>query len=363
MKIKTKKIIGLIVTLMQMVLLVPFVQANVASAQGEKRKMLVTAYYSPLPNQSVYIRGSYEADIRLNGRGTNGADGTQVYTGMLAAPKSYPFGTRILIPGLGVGEVHDRGGAIYAGRDYDRVDVWMGRGEEGLARALNWGARLIEGEVYWNPNQIEPGLSFSWVSAAIPARLLNRVQTTTLQNPAVFAKPITHSKEEVMELQEALMTFGYYHGEIDGDYDSDVTQAVLTFQIAEGVIPNVNSAGAGNFGPKTQETLKELLENYNAEVLKEKRRLEENKNYLKSGLGTAAEGQEVVVLQRMLWELGYYTSQLSGEYDEVTVDAVFEFQKDQGILDSEWDKGAGYYGKQTHAALTAAVDKKIKRML
>ena len=69
---------------------------------------------------------------------------------MLAAPKTYPFGTRVMIPGLGVGEVHDRGGAILARKGYDRIDVWMGRGEEGLSRALNWGARLVEGEVYFS---------------------------------------------------------------------------------------------------------------------------------------------------------------------------------------------------------------------
>ena len=148
-----------------------FVPALAEGAAMETRKLLVTAYYSPLPDQAFYIRGSYEADIRLNGRGTNGADGTEVYEGMLAAPKSYPFGTRVMIPGLGVGEVHDRGGAILAGKDYDRIDVWMGRGEEGLARALNWGARIVEGEVYFSADLVEPGLSFAWVNATLPASL------------------------------------------------------------------------------------------------------------------------------------------------------------------------------------------------
>ena len=48
-----------------------------------------------LPGQSRYLRGSYEKDIRLNGRGVAGADGTGVYDGMLAAPKTYAFGTKI----------------------------------------------------------------------------------------------------------------------------------------------------------------------------------------------------------------------------------------------------------------------------
>jgi hypothetical protein len=78
----------------------------------EKKSFIVTAYYSPLPNQSRYLRGSYEGDIRLNGNGTNGASGKPVYPGMLAAPKSYSFGTVIHLEGLGTGTVDDRGGAI-----------------------------------------------------------------------------------------------------------------------------------------------------------------------------------------------------------------------------------------------------------
>lgn len=35
------------------------------------RTFVVTAYYSPLPDQARYLRGSYEADIRLNGNGTH----------------------------------------------------------------------------------------------------------------------------------------------------------------------------------------------------------------------------------------------------------------------------------------------------
>jgi hypothetical protein len=67
------------------------------AASVEKKKFIVTAYYSPLPNQSFYLKGSYEADIRLNGNGTHGASGKAVYVGMLAAPKTYPFGTKIYL--------------------------------------------------------------------------------------------------------------------------------------------------------------------------------------------------------------------------------------------------------------------------
>ncbi len=343
--------------------------APAASAgEGEKRMLLVTAYYSPLPDQRFYIRGNYEADIRLNGRGTNGADGTEVFDGMLAAPKTYAFGTRVRIPGLGVGEVHDRGGAILAGRNYDRIDVWMGRGEEGLSRALNWGARLVAGEVFTDPDAVEPGLSYGHIGSTLPGGMVERLMKTTtyrpVQNPAVFDKPLNWQadKNAIRELQEALTSLGYYAGPVDGTLDEVTRKSLVNFQVTEGVIPNAVAMGAGNFGPKTRATLKDKLQNFNHVAEKEIQRLEENRLLLASGLGRDEEGDDVTALQRMLWDLGYYHGALNGLYDEATMDAVFEFQKQTGILQNEWQKGAGYYGKRTHEALVAAVNQKMQRV-
>src|SRR3989338_9310092 len=112
----------------------------------------ISAYYSPCPGQTRYATGTYEGDIKLNGNGTNGADGTPVYPGMIAAPKTYEFGTKMDIPGIGIVAVHDRGGAIRATNGvegvYDRLDVWMGYGDKGLERALNWGKRTVNVVVY-----------------------------------------------------------------------------------------------------------------------------------------------------------------------------------------------------------------------
>ena len=120
-------------------------------AAPESRKFIVTAYYSPLRDQSFYLRGSYEADIALNGNGTHGASGKEVYPGMLAAPKTYAFGTKIYLGGIGLATVDDRGGAIVGsgsrGYDADRLDMWMGIGEEGLRRALTWGKRSVMGKI------------------------------------------------------------------------------------------------------------------------------------------------------------------------------------------------------------------------
>lgn len=70
-----------------LICLLPTESSFAATPSSMMRTFLATAYYSPLPNQASYYRGSYEADIRLNGKGSHGADGTPVFAGMIAAPK------------------------------------------------------------------------------------------------------------------------------------------------------------------------------------------------------------------------------------------------------------------------------------
>lgn len=358
------KIVATAIALIQLLSFVPVTQARVA-ATGERRMLMVSAYYSPLPAQRFYMRGSYEADLRLNGYGIHGADRTPVYVGMLAAPRTYPFGTQVRVPGLGIGVVHDRGGAILAKKSYDRIDVWMGEGEEGLGRALNWGMRLVEGEVYWQKDSVEPNVDFSWLPSELPRDTLNRLTARTLLNPTVFSKPITKAspKANISDLQEALRMFGMYHGEVSGVYNADTRQAVLVFQISEGILQSENATGAGNLGPKTLSALKSKIENFNSTVLKEQSRLRGNLAELASGLGKNETGDRVYRMQQMLWELGYYKATLNGKYDSATMDAVFEFQKANGIVRSDREQGAGFYGKKTHQALVAAVDQKIEKLM
>ena len=54
---------------------------------------------------------------------------------VIAAPKSFAFGTKICIPGYGLASVEDRGGAITG----NRIDVYFHTHEE----ALQWGRRNL----------------------------------------------------------------------------------------------------------------------------------------------------------------------------------------------------------------------------
>lgn len=339
------KKIAIGILLLQICILIPPI--SVKAAPSGKQMFMISAYYSPLPNQSFYVKGSFAADKRLNGNGTNGADGTEVYVGMLAAPRSYPFGTKIKIPGLGVGEVHDRGGAILSKKNYDRIDVWMGKGEEGLARALNWGMRLVEGEIYPSSSSIKPVLNYQWVNSKLPAnaekRLISRTETAKLSTNIV--KKVVKKEEksvkekpgiDVNELQKSFSSNGYYFGK-NGIYTKK-EEPTEAFKIAKKIILDIES-----------------------DLNKDQMRLQENAQMLEVGLGKESFGDRVYRLQQMLWELGYYKGNLDGIYNDTTIDAVFEFQKDYKVVNDEYDLGAGYFGIKTHAALVAAIGLKIEK--
>lgn len=309
-----------------------------------QKTFIISAYYSPLEGQKKYVTGSYASDIRLNGGGVHGADGSPVYPGMIAAPKSYAFGTKMKIPGIGTVAVHDRGGAIvHAGernQAYDRLDVWMGYGDVGLQRALNWGRRTVNVTVYGIENSIKEEVYLEGYSEA-EKFTVSKVEKT----PSLFNNDVSYGDtgEEVKKLQEALTTMNYYHREINSSFDLPTLQSLIQFQIDTGIIDDEQDFGAGFFGPQTREQLESAL-NDRATQIKE--------HLPQTNLTKNDSGEEVKKLQESLLKLGY-DIEVTGIYDDKTVEAMFQFQKDQNILSSKADLGAGNFGPRTMAVLAS----------
>jgi peptidoglycan hydrolase-like protein with peptidoglycan-binding domain len=355
-----QKLLGI---LLSFVILAGFIPSSFAATDFEPydATFVISAYYSPLPNQRVYFRGSFEADKRLNGNGTNGADGTQVYPGMLAAPKSYPFGMKIEIPGMGVGAIHDRGGAIVeqgerAIATHDRLDVWMGRGEEGLARALQWGVRTVHAKVYPANHTIAESFTLPTMNAVFIADL-----------------SLGDSGDDVQKLQEELKTYGYFRSPVDGFFNEATQKALLGYQLARRIVASADSTGASVLGPQTRESL-------NAEVFKRTWRPPASllaRTNATSGSGAAViqkniaetsrfpttlsigdKGNLVRDLQIALTEAGFYECEVNGIYDERMEDCVFDFQEANGVLASRDEFGAGYFGKQTRLTLSTFLDER-----
>lgn len=295
------------------------------------KTFLISAYYSPLPCQEKYTTGSFEGDKRLNGNGTHGADGTPVYPGMVAAPKSYEFGTKLHIPGIGNVAVHDRGGAIVESNGeegrYDRLDIWMGYGDIGLKRALQWGKRTVDVVVYGvdgkiveevnllgfseaesipnecqesvvlaSSNEVIEDFGFNDVPESTP-EVVEEVVKEPVVSDSYFNTGLEVGSEgaEVVRLQEELASLNFYWGEVNGNYDELTEHAVFKFQQSQGVIGSKEDLGAGNFGPQTRDRMNEILASraYTGQLIAE---------------ATAEYGQAVV---------------LAGVNDEATAGTVF----------------------------------------
>lgn len=243
-----------------------------------EQTFVISAYYSPLPCQNKYVTGSYEGDIRLNGGGVHGADGTPVFPGMIAAPRTYDFGTKIYIPGVGITEVHDRGGAIVTagnrGHAYDRLDIWMGYGDKGLKRALNWGKRTIDSTVYGPNDAVAVEIILDGYSGdeANAGDCVSDAPSGPILSDLPDVKPksdgsngyenslnLGMSGGEVLALQTELTKLNFFKGPITGFYGELTEHSVFKFQQSQGLVKDPKDAGAGVFGPRTKDRLNEIM--------------------------------------------------------------------------------------------------------
>lgn len=341
----------------------------------------ISAYYSPLPCQSRYTTGSYEGDIRLNGNGVHGADGTDVYPGMIAAPRSYAFGTKMDIPSIGIVAVHDRGGAIVASNApgyYDRLDVWMGYGDKGLKRALNWGKRTVEVVVYGVNDSVSEQITLDGYSVeetdrnqcgnSAPEPTVEVAEATEVTDAPVVTESVEvkiapkaveivsvpeistvasvsvdltsdlklgDSGASVRHLQSELKRLNFYRGEITGYYGDLTEHAVFKFQQSQRLVIERSSAFAGKFGPKTRDRMNEIVasRNYSSAMVAEattkyRKTLvadagetdqsipadRNRKRVLATQLQFGMKGPEISALQKFLKEKGFFDGGLITEY-------------------------------------------------
>ncbi|MBL4694214.1 peptidoglycan-binding protein [Candidatus Gracilibacteria bacterium] len=361
----------------------------------------ISAYYSPLPCQDRYATGTYAGDIRLNGSGVNGASGHAVYPGMIAAPRTYAFGTKMFVPGVGIVAVYDRGGAIVnagqRGQAYDRLDVWMGYGDVGLQRALNWGKRNVDVTVYGITDSVVEDVNLpgyvadesSSASCGQDKLTLTNVLFDNVVTPPVTAKSATLDSNlnrgdrgaKVSKLQEELSNFNFYRGEINGEFDEKTEHAVFKFQQSQGLVGDKTAAGSGVFGPKTRDRMQELFSQrkhsaqlvaaatdvYGQAMLAKAENIveeglqiadadfvDEGVRLLAKELGYGAVAPEVTLLQRFLKDEGYFDGVFITDYYGLkTQEAVLKFQLDQGVVNDRADRGAGRVGPSTLEVINA----------
>ncbi|HRX63757.1 MAG TPA: peptidoglycan-binding protein [Candidatus Absconditabacterales bacterium] len=340
----------------------------------QKQTFVVTAYYSPEDNQTFYYKPSVEEEKILNGNGTHGANGKAVFNGMLAAPSTYDFGGKIYFPSLGVGEIADRGGAIVhageRGDAHDRIDIWMGKGEEGLVRALTFGKRTVTG--YYCTKQDLKDLG------ANPKVGLDFDTIPILKyffDSALFIQEIWPERTDVWvyKLQEYLMKFGYMDKKT-GYFGPQTKRALCNYQIKRGI---TTKKYCGVFGKRTryymkleakargllpdfsQTTTFEDLISYAANYNGNRQNLEiinsslSTTNYFNIAYKKGTTYSKISDLQDMLRHYGFYHGDLNSTYDGSTINAVYDFQIAAGILSANdySNPARGWMGPSTRKAL------------
>ncbi len=362
---------------------------------SETEYFTVTAYYSPLPNQEYYLTGDYELEKRLNGEGIAWASGKKVFSGMLAGPAKYPFGTKIELEWVGIWVIEDRGGAIVSawerGYSHDRIDMWVWYGDEWLRRALYWGKRTIRGKIvdknsqvrldiqglpapHWVTTNIASQRNTPWVMfpSSQNAQATHTVSHNTVamgspQIPTLFQTGMGRgaSWESVEKLQDILVTLWYLNESAKSwIYDNETIAAIFRLQREYEILQESTDVWAGYFWPSTRKKLREL---YGAHLEK----LEEEKHYhamidnlLEDARNQASTEIEALwnpqlwdispnvrVLQILLRELGYFNTRDTAIFWPVTRDAIIAFQMSQGVIESENNRGAWIFWPKTRDAM------------
>lgn len=352
-----------------------------------EKTFIVTAYYSPESGQVFYYKPSYEEEKILNGEWYCGASGKKVFNGMLAWPASYAFGSLIYFPALWVGEIADRGGAIVeAGERWqpsDRIDIWMGKGEEGLIRALTfWKKTLTWFLCTGSTNPPNPPLSRGTIGLDFDSIPVFK----NFFDISLWIQQLWVGRNDVRTrtLQKYLIKLWYLSSKYqNGIYDKNTVKALCAYQVKKWILSKKNK-DCGTFGKATRYLMKMDVQSKNLlpEKLWETTSFEhivsqaenlstsvkqtsplkgpsslsggtkqiEKKNIFQfyRAYVKGQKSSEVEILQKFLQSEKLFSGKVDGIYSQKVISAVFAFQKKYGILSDKSDAGLkGYLGPST----------------
>lgn len=365
-----------------------FFSVNIARASEQEAKKLyiVTAYYSPLPDQKVYLRWSYEADIKLNWAWIAWASWKKVFPGMLAAPKSYSFGTKIFLEWFWVWEVSDRWWAIISIDNWeskiDRIDIWMWKWEEWLKRALQWGKRKINGYNVSNDTQVSIDLNkFPAPDSAIKS--LSK-ESWILSENVWINSPI----EKIKELQTTLKEMWFYFWDIDWIYSDNLKNWVANYQLKEWLIDSISDMRAWYTWVKTRTSIKTNFafykKNNDEKILLVKQEEERQKKLAQAKAEKKAKVEKEIIkkvddhiasiwtpedwetslevrnLQKTMKLLWYFDDKDTAIFWEKTKQSIINYQLDKWIIKDESSKNAWVIDNKTLAKIKEDLTNKIK---
>lgn len=284
---------------------------------SEEKCFVVTAYYSPLPGQDYYMRGTLEKEKILQGNGTHWASGKAVFSWMLAAPKTYAFWTKIYLEWLWVWVVEDRGQAIVQKweRWYrcDRLDVWMWYGDEARERTRLWWVKKVKWKILEQNTQVkvffEDKINSSIVSVESEKNTQDIKNISEIEKyKNLYISPLNPDFESVKKLQELLKKTNLYFGEIDWDFSS-IKNILIDYQVKNSIILSENSEEAWYFWKKTFDSFRkkfwenfELVQNISENEVKNIQIEVEQRKVEKKDLLTLKEKENILKIKTVFLE-------------------------------------------------------------
>lgn len=350
----------------------------------EERVFTMTAYYSPKSGQVFYYKPNFVEEIILNGQWYFGASGKKVFNGMLAWPASYPFGSLIYFPGFGLGEIADRGGAIVVsgerGQINDRIDVWMGNGEEGLTRALTFGKKTMTG-YFCNVGSVKTSAKDTLLRDNVPV-------LKHFFDIALRIQQLEEGRNDIRTrtLQKYLVKMGYLHKKYrNWTYENHTKKALCSYQVAKGIV-SARNPDCWVFGKATRYTMKldvqkkgllpsnlyatgtftnivELAKYYNGKPTTKTAIQQWNIPTVQPApkpkiftfyraYNKWQQSSEIKILQTFLQTQWFYSWEINGVYSKATTNAVYDFQKKYNLIsDADPLILRGFLGPKTRAKM------------
>jgi len=280
---------SLILSFMPILLIFNFINISNADSLNNDKTFIITAYYSPLPNQVKYNKWNYRAEKRLNGEWHTTASGKPVKVWTLAAPRTYPFWTKIYLEWFWIGSVEDRWSAIvpawHRWHNYDRIDIWMWFWDEWRIRANIWGIKVVKWKFVSSTNEINLILGKDWLKKEEYRKnnliWINDKIKTILSYSNLKVNPDNLDINEVKRLQELFKAINLYNWNIDWNYQN-IKQDLIDFQKAIGLIKDNKDWWAWHFWEKTYTSLINYFELKNKQDFARKEEENNKSKYNKS---------------------------------------------------------------------------------
>ena len=223
---------------------------------NSNKTFIISAYCSPWANDSAAYK-------RLNWNGTHTASWKAVFRWIVAAPKSYPFWTKIYLEWYWVVVVEDRWWAIVKAwvrwHEHDRLDVWMWYWEACKNRAIKWWwKKTVKWKIISKNSKVSIKFSSKWLLKQWYKKISFKKSTKEvaiiLKYWAIKVNQDKPNVKEVIKLQKLFKELQLYNWPINWKY-KDIEKDLIAFQQKVKLIRRKTDWGAWHFWEKTRSAM------------------------------------------------------------------------------------------------------------